>query len=194
MIEDELTGLHNRRSFLALLRRHVLQAVERQTLLAVLVGALFAVLSYSSLAAVLLYTGYKLATPRLFIEQFRQGAAQYVPFLATIGGIIAFGMLAGIGIGLATQMAFSLWRSHRHSLQLARYDDHYVLRIQQNLTFMHNPHLLALLAKIPEKSVVIVEHDSVGYLDPDVRAVLDDFAENAPQRGIRLNQWPLASR
>lgn len=86
------------------------------------------------------------------------------------------------------------WRSHRHSLQLARYDDHYVLRIQQNLTFMHNPHLLALLAKIPEKSVVIVEHDSVGYLDPDVRAVLDDFAENAPQRGIRLNQWPLASR
>ena len=58
---------------------------------------------------------------------------------------------------------------------------------------MHNPHLLALLAKIPEKSVVIVEHDSVGYLDPDVRAVLDDFAENAPQRGIRLNQcgrWP----
>ncbi|SSW48259.1 sulfate permease [Klebsiella pneumoniae] len=110
-----------------------------------------------------------------------------------VGNLLS-GVLAGIGIGLATQMAFSLWRSHRHSLQLARYDDHYVLRIQQNLTFMHNPHLLALLAKIPEKSVVIVEHDSVGYLDPDVRAVLDDFAESAPQRGIRLNQWPLASR
>ncbi len=157
-------------------------------------SGLLTLIPLASLAAVLLYTGYKLATPRLFIEQFRQGAAQYVPFLATIGGIIAFGMLAGIGIGLATQMAFSLWRSHRHSLQLARYDDHYVLRIQQNLTFMHNPHLLALLAKIPEKSVVIVEHDSVGYLDPDVQAVLDDFAENAPQRGIRLNQWPLASR
>lgn len=157
-------------------------------------SGLLTLIPLASLAAVLLYTGYKLATPRLFIEQFRQGAAQYVPFLATIGGIIACGMLAGIGIGLATQMAFSLWRSHRHSLQLARYDDHYVLRIQQNLTFMHNPHLLALLAKIPEKSVVIVEHDSVGYLDPDVRAVLDDFAENAPQRGIRLNQWPLTSR
>lgn len=103
-------------------------------------------------------------------------------------------MLAGIGIGLATQMAFSLWRSHRHSLQLARYDDHYVLRIQQNLTFMHNPHLLALLAKIPEKSVVIVEHDSVGYLDPDVRAVLDDFAENARSAASALiiGRWPAA--
>jgi hypothetical protein len=49
-------------------------------------------------------------------------------------------------------MAFSLWRSHRHSLQLARYDDHYVLRIQQNLTFMHNPHLLALLAKFRKRA------------------------------------------
>ena len=107
-------------------------------------SGLLTLIPLASLAAVLLYTGYKLATPRLFIKQFRQGAAQYVPFLATIGGIIACGMLAGIGIGLATQMAFSLWRSHRHSLQLARYDDHYVLRIQQNLTFMHNPHLLAL--------------------------------------------------
>lgn len=36
-MDDELTGLHNRRSFLALLRRHVLMAVERQTLLAVVV-------------------------------------------------------------------------------------------------------------------------------------------------------------
>ncbi|WP_446909516.1 SulP family inorganic anion transporter, partial [Klebsiella pneumoniae] len=66
-------------------------------------SGLLTLIPLASLAAVLLYTGYKLATPRLFIEQFRQGAAQYVPFLATIGGIIACGMLAGIGIGLATQ-------------------------------------------------------------------------------------------
>ena len=145
----------------------------------------------ASLAAVLLYTGYKLATPRLFVEQFRAGAQQYVPFLATIIGIIAFGMLAGIGIGLVAQIALSLWHSHRNALQLARYDDHYVLRIHQNLTFMHNPHLQALLDKIPEKSVVIAEHDNADYFDPDVKAVLSDFAQNAPQRGIRLTQWPV---
>ncbi len=145
----------------------------------------------ASLAAVLLYTGYKLATPRLFVEQFRAGAQQYVPFLATIIGIIAFGMLAGIGIGLVAQIALSLWHSHRNALQLARYDDHYVLRIHQNLTFMHNPRLQALLDKIPEKSVVIAEHDNADYFDPDVKAVLSDFAQNAPQRGIRLTQWPV---
>lgn len=146
----------------------------------------------ASLAAVLLYTGYKLATPRLLIEQMRMGAQQYVPFLATIGGIIVFGMLAGIGIGIVTQILFSLYQSHRNALQLTRYDDHYVLRFQQNLTFMHNPKLQGLLAEIPENSVVIVDHDNAEYLDPDVKAVLQDFGENADKRGIRLSQWPVA--
>jgi diguanylate cyclase (GGDEF)-like protein len=37
-IEDELTGLHNRRSFLALLRRHIGYANERRTNLALIVA------------------------------------------------------------------------------------------------------------------------------------------------------------
>jgi MFS superfamily sulfate permease-like transporter len=36
-------------------------------------SGLLTLIPLASLAAVLLYTGYKLATPRLFIEQFRQG-------------------------------------------------------------------------------------------------------------------------
>ncbi|AXF77338.1 SulP family inorganic anion transporter [Erwinia tracheiphila] len=145
----------------------------------------------ASLAAVLLHTGYKLATPGLFVEHARKGAQQYVPFLATIGGILMFGMLVGIGIGLATQMLFSVYKSHRNALLLTRYDDHYVLRFQQNLTFLHNPRLKTLLAEIPENSVVIVDYDNAEYIDPDVKAVLQDFGEGAPQRGIVLNQWPV---
>ncbi|URQ60350.1 SulP family inorganic anion transporter [Pantoea alhagi] len=150
------------------------------------------VIPLASLAAVLLYTGYKLATPRLFIDQIRMGAQQFVPFITTIVGIIAFGMLAGIGLGIATQILYSIYKSHRNAMHLTRYDDHYVLRLQQNLTFMHNPRLQNLLDEIPENSVVIVDHDNVDYLDPDVKAVLKDFGEKAPRRGIRLNQWPVA--
>lgn len=145
----------------------------------------------ASLAAVLLYTGYKLAAPGLFVSQMRQGAQQSVPFLATVGGILIFGMLAGIGIGLATQMLFSIYKSQRNAMHLTRYDDHYVLSFQQNLTFMHNPRLKGLLAEIPENSVVIVDHDSAEYIDPDVKALLKDFGEGAKKRGIQLNQWPV---
>ncbi|MGY5958883.1 Sulfate permease, MFS superfamily [Kosakonia sp. BK9b] len=153
-------------------------------------GGFLSVIPLASLAAVLIYTGYKLATPRLFIAQFRAGPQQYVPFLTTVVGIIAFGMLVGIGLGLVMQIALSIYHSHRNALQLARFDDHYVLRIHQNLTFLHNPRLQTLLARIPERSVVIVEHDNADYFDPDVKAVLRDFAESAPRRGIHLNQWP----
>lgn len=145
----------------------------------------------ASLAAVLLYTGYKLATPGLFVSQFRQGAQQWVPFLATVGGILIFGMLVGIAMGLVTQFLFSIYKSHHNAMMLTRYDDHYVLHFQQNLTFMHNPRLKALLAQIPANSVVIVEHDNAEYIDADVRALLQDFAEEAKKRGIQLSQWPL---
>ncbi|MDY0972118.1 SulP family inorganic anion transporter [Siccibacter turicensis] len=155
-------------------------------------SALLTIIPLASLAAVLLWTGYKLATPRLFVEQMHMGPQQFVPFLVTIVGIIAFGMLAGIALGFAAQILYSVYKSHRNALQLTRYDDHYVLRFQQNLTFMHNPRLQHLLDEIPENSVVIVEHDNAEYLDPDVKAVLADFGESAPKRGIRLNQWPVA--
>lgn len=145
----------------------------------------------ASLAAVLIYTGYKLATPRLLVEQVRQGAHQWVPFVATVGGIIIFGMLAGIGIGIVTQILFSIYKSHRNALQLTRYEDHFVLRFRQNLTFMHNARLQGLLAEIPENSTVIVERDNAEYLDPDVKAVLKDFGEDAKKRGIQLSQWPV---
>lgn len=148
----------------------------------------------ASLAAVLLYTGYKLATVRLFIEQGRMGAHQFVPFITTIVGIVAFGMLAGIGLGIATQIIYSIYKSHRNALQLIRHDDHYVLRIKQNLTFMHNPKLQKLLAAIPENSVVVVDNNNGEYFDPDVKAVFEDFGEDASKRGISLQQWPVAAK
>ncbi|AIR69514.1 SulP family inorganic anion transporter [Dickeya fangzhongdai] len=145
----------------------------------------------ASLAAVLLYTGYKLAPPSLFVEQWKQGWQQFVPFITTIVGIIALGMLAGIALGMVTQLLINFYGSHRNALQLTRYSDHFVLRFQQNLTFVHNPRLQGLLNRIPANSVVIVEHDNADYIDPDVQAVLQDFRDNAPARGIRLAQWPV---
>lgn len=120
------------------------------------------------------------------------GAQQDVPFLVTLVGIITFGMLTGIAIGIVMQIRYNLSKSHRNALQLTRYDDHYVLRFQQNLTFMHNPRLQGLLNAIPENSVVIVDNDNAEYIDADVKAVLKDFGDNADKHGIRLSQWLVA--
>ncbi|MFI8414883.1 SulP family inorganic anion transporter [Serratia sp. NPDC078593] len=154
-------------------------------------GDLLNTIPLASLAAVLLYTGYKLASPAQFVTQWRRGLTQFAPFIVTVGGIIVFGMLAGIALGLLAQLLCSTYKSHHNALQLTRYDDHYVVRFHQNLTFLHNPRLQLLLAEIPDNSVVIAEHDNAEYIDPDVRAMLADFGASAATRGIILNRWPV---
>jgi MFS superfamily sulfate permease-like transporter len=143
------------------------------------------------LAAVLLYTGYKLASPALFLTQWRLGLPQFLPFIATLAGILVFGMLAGIGIGLLAQLLSSTYKSHHNAMQLTRDENHYVMRFHQNLTFLHNPRLQSLLAEIPDNSVVRVERENVGYIDPDVKAVLSDFRAKALDRNITLDRWPV---
>jgi MFS superfamily sulfate permease-like transporter len=142
------------------------------------------------LAAVLLYTGYKLAAPALFIAQWRLGLAQFLPFVATVAGILIFGMLAGIGIGLLAQLLSSTYKSHHNAMHLSNDDNHYVVRFQQNLTFLHNPRLQSILAEIPDNAVVRVEQENADYIDPDVKAVLTEFGEKASGRGIKLDRWP----
>ena len=144
----------------------------------------------AALAAVLLYTGYKLASPALWVMQWKQGWPQFLPFVTTVAGIMLFGMLAGIGLGLLAQLLCSTYKSHVNALQLSSYDDHYVVRIHQNLTFLHNPRLHSLLAEIPDNSVVMVDSENAHYIDPDVKALLNEFREKAPTRGIKLDRWP----
>lgn len=57
----------------------------------------------AALAAMLVYTGYRLASPREFINVFEIGAEQLVIFVATILGVLATDLLIGVGIGVATK-------------------------------------------------------------------------------------------
>jgi MFS superfamily sulfate permease-like transporter len=59
----------------------------------------------SALAAMLVYTGFRLASPREFIDVFRIGAEQFVIFVVTIVGVLATDLLVGVGIGVAAKFA-----------------------------------------------------------------------------------------
>lgn len=144
----------------------------------------------ASLAAILIYTGYKLAAPSLFISLWRQGLVQFVPFLTTVAGIIFIGMLPGLLAGVLIQLLCSSVASHQSAIQLSRYNDHFVIRFNQNLIFLHNARLQQLLDRIPDNSVVIVEHESAAYLDRDIKATLAEFGQSAATRNIMLEQWP----
>ena len=54
----------------------------------------------SALAAMLVYTGFRLASPREFINVFRIGPEQLLIFVATIVAILATDLLVGVAIGV----------------------------------------------------------------------------------------------
>ena len=62
----------------------------------------------SCLAAILLVTGIKLASPSLVKQTWDEGLNQFLPFAATVVAIVFTDLLIGVLIGLATAIAFIL--------------------------------------------------------------------------------------
>ena len=148
----------------------------------------------ASLAAILIQTGYKLAKPRLFVELAREGIDRFVPFVATIGGVLATDLLIGIGIGIATSVLFAMRASLSRPFTLTRHDDYFLLSIRKDLTFFAKPMLVRAFAQIPERSTVLIDAERADVIDADIRETIDAFVHEAPRRHITVERvrWPVA--
>jgi len=57
----------------------------------------------AALAAMLVYTGFRLASPREFISVYKIGREQFIVFATTVISTLATDLLIGIGIGIAVK-------------------------------------------------------------------------------------------
>lgn len=69
----------------------------------------------SCLAAILMYTGFKLTKPEVYAKIYAQGATQFIPFIATVISIVLFNLLGGILIGLTISFFLSSNRTVKHA-------------------------------------------------------------------------------
>ena len=115
----------------------------------------------AALAAVLVFTGIKLASPRVFKEVYKQGLEQMIFMLATIIVTLYQGPLAGIMGGIAITLVAHLLMS-RLSIPLfiqmmfrsgtnlkEHHDGSYTLRVKGIANFMTLLRLISMLEKIP---------------------------------------------
>jgi MFS superfamily sulfate permease-like transporter len=145
----------------------------------------------AALAAILIHTGLKLAHPRLFVEAWRRGSAQFLPFAITVVAILATDLLVGIGVGLVAGAFFILRENHRTAFSYHREEsaDHHTVRVtlSENLSFLNKPAIITLLRDLPNESRVTVDGTRSAHIDPDVAELLHEFRAEARTRAIDLH-------
>jgi MFS superfamily sulfate permease-like transporter len=168
-----------------------MSAVIHGVLLVASVLALTALLNLiplACLAAILIHTGYKLAKPQLFTAMAREGIERFVPFAATIVGVLATDLLVGIGIGIATSVLVALRANLARTFTLTRHDDHFLLCLRKDATFLSKPMLMHCLAQIPDHATVLIDAERADVIDRDILDTLDAFVRDAGGRQITIER------
>ena len=169
--------------------RSRLSAIIHGVLLLVSVFALTGVINLiplACLAAILIFTGLKLAKPSLFVAVAKQGLAPFAPFIVTLVGVLATDLLIGIVLGILCSVLFALYANLRRPIVLAQHGDHYLLSFRKDVSFLGKVPLKHYLQQIPDGATLIVDATRADFVDHDVREMLDSFAEDAPRRGISV--------
>ncbi len=138
----------------------------------------------SALAAVLIATGWKLAKPSLFVERYKQGFTQFIPFVITVAAILFTDLLIGIAIGIAIGLSFVVWRNVQNAVTVIHHGDDVMVRARRNLYFLHKAQLQTALAAIPDGKTVLIDLSATNYVDLDNIDILNAFAKAAPYRSL----------
>ncbi|NBV06012.1 MAG: SulP family inorganic anion transporter [Proteobacteria bacterium] len=80
---------------------------------AIVIPSLLNMIPLATLACILLVIGYKLAKPEIFKKMYKLGYEHFLPFLATIIGMLYFDLLKGVGIGMAVAAIFIIRNNQR---------------------------------------------------------------------------------
>ncbi|MFO0903700.1 MAG: SulP family inorganic anion transporter [Pirellulales bacterium] len=146
----------------------------------------------SSLAAILLVTGVKLASPNLVRQMWKEGRYQFVPFALTVAAIVLTDLLIGVLIGLAVSLGFilnsNLRRPIRRFVEKHLGGDVLHIELANQVSFLNRAALWKVLDGVPPGGQVLLNAQNTDYIDPDVLDLLRDFDEKtAPARGVKVS-------
>ncbi len=158
-------------------------------LAAVTIPGLLNHIPLASLAAILLYTGFKLAHPRILKAMWGQGWKQFIPFAATIVAILVTDLLVGISVGIAVAFAFILLDEVRFDCFTVTSPPGAVLKrvqLQEQVSFLNKASLAKLLASLKPGERLEIDGSRCRVIHRDVLEHMADFRLQASERGIDL--------
>lgn len=169
----------------------------------VLIPGLLNKIPLSALAAVLLLTGYKLAKPAVFKNFWKAGKYQFIPFIVTVGVIIAIdlfgvlpvlsgkGLIIGVFAGIIAATGAILYGNLKNSYyfhsERHKEGDTINIRLSEEVSFLNKAAIRQTLDHMPENSTVVIDASNSKYIDFDVLELIKEFRDiKVPLKNIKL--------
>lgn len=152
----------------------------------VLIPSILNKIPLCALAAVLIFTGYKLVKISLFKEFYNKGWDQFVPFVTTIMAILLTDLLIGIIIGILVALFFLMRSNFRSAILVVNNDHNYLIRLRKDVSFLNKPIIKRNLNQVPDNSFVIIDATRADFIDKDIIDEVNSFLLIAHTRNIKV--------
>jgi MFS superfamily sulfate permease-like transporter len=142
----------------------------------------------ASLAAILVYTGYKLVDPKSIKELWKYGKSEVAIYVTTIVVIVVEDLLTGVLVGVALSgikllYVFSHLQTQLHvELEAGKS----TLSLEGAATFVRLPRLAAALERVPAGSELHVDFQQLDYIDHACLDLLMNWAKQHESSGGKL--------
>lgn len=161
---------------------------------AITIAGVLNMIPLASLAAILIIVGYKLAKPALFIQMYKLGWEQFIPFAATVVGILATDLLKGITIGVLFGIFYTLRHSYRNShhmkdtITTEEGKEVHHLVLAEEVSFFNKANVIKALDEIPANSKVIIDFSKSKSVAHDVLELIHNYEINARTKNITVEK------
>ena len=146
----------------------------------------------AALAALLVITGFRLASPNEFVAVYREGTDQFIIFVSTILGVLATDLLKGLAIGIGVMLVIRFIRGGS------------MLRLNAKITHERDQSVTILLrgsiifsSWIPlrkqldrfflEGKRVTLDMTETKFVDRRVRSKIDEWKRKFRENGLELS-------
>jgi hypothetical protein len=147
----------------------------------------------AALAAMLIFTGYRLASPKVFRETYKVGKEQLAIFIITIIVTLAEGLLEGIFAGILAKFLFHIYSGaplrslFSSGIKVVKGKDNvYTLILKDAAIFSNYLGFKRALDKIPPGNHIVLDFSDVKIIDHTVMEHLHHYGEDYQRSGGNL--------
>lgn len=181
-----------------------------------LIPSILELIPLSALAAILIFTGWKLAKPTsgniatLLSSVFlipsllkikyagiekhkavvKNGLAQFLPFIITLLVMLFTDLLKGVAAGLFVGIIFIIRQNFKDPFRLLSDtidgQKNYFIRLQQNVTFINKGKFIAFFQSVEPGSRISIDGGRSTFIDRDVLETITEFKHSAHLKNIEV--------